>query len=345
MSITYVIPGTSLLDQLNEPTSDGLPDENKDDNCVAASFAEGLHILLGGNWDGDEVKDAVYGQGYVGVQSAARYVQYASDHGVHLAPHDDTQAGLISTIHAQIHQNHPVIVTMPSNWGTAPANPVSPGISTHVGIAVGDGAGYIRVMNPWHGFYQDQPDAWWQARLCYGQVWPMQKVSTSVSGIPSGWTDANGVLTAPAAPDGKRYTCVRGMRLAVTTENHDPTDVPVCEEFSVGEVEVGNTSIGPGVIQFFLKSGQKSWAANFNGGNVFSTWNGREMLALRNALAADVPASQVQSLQAQLNSANSQVAQLQAQIAKLQQQPPAQPLTSQQQGDLAAMAALRSALG
>jgi len=138
---------------------------------------------------------------------------------------------------------------------------------------------------------------------------------------------------------------VRGMRLQVMTENHDPADVPVCEELNVNEVEFGNTSIGAGVVQYFLKSGQKSWAANFNGGNVFETWNGREMLAMRNLLAADVPAAQVQSLQAQLNSANALVAQLQAQIAKLQQTPPTQPLSSQQQADLAAMAALRSALG
>src|SRR6185312_4483443 len=98
MSITYTIPGATLLDQLNEATMDGLPDENANDNCVAASIAEALHILTGRTFDGDELKDAVYGQGYVGFQSAARYVAYCAALGVQLAPINASQAGLIAEI-------------------------------------------------------------------------------------------------------------------------------------------------------------------------------------------------------------------------------------------------------
>ena len=70
---------------------------------------------------------------------------------------------------------------MPSNWATAPADPVHPAGSTHVGLTVGIGADAIRVMNPWHGFMQDASDAWWQARLCEGEVWVMERTNAAMS--------------------------------------------------------------------------------------------------------------------------------------------------------------------
>ena len=349
MTIDYTIPGATQLNQLSEPTMDGLPDENANDNCVPSSIAEGLHILTGGTYDGDELKDAVYGQGWTGFQSAARYVAYCAAKGVTLAPHNDTQAGLVATIHAQVDQGHPVVVTMPSQWGTAPANPVAPSGTTHVGLAVGTGPGYIRVMNPWGGFWQDQPDDWWQARLCEGQVWPMMKAGSSMSGVPSGWTDDGTTLKSPGG-----IPVVRGMRAFVLANAWDPSDVPVVAEQGVPSVEIGNASLGAGVIQWFLKSGQLTWVADFNGGNVFRTYNGQEEHALRAALSG--ASSQVSSAQAQVSSLQGQVAQLQAQITQLQTQlaalqnapapaPVAAPLTAAQQADLAVMAAIRAALG
>ena len=198
MTIDYVIPGATLLDQLDPTTLDGLPANDANDDCVPTSIAEALHILTGKTYDGDELKDAVYGAGYVGPQSAAHYVAYCASQGVTLAAHDGAQSDLIATIHAQVSAGHPVVLTMPSQWGTAPANPVSPSGSTHVGVAVGVGPGEIRVMNPWHAFWQDQSDAWWQARLCYGQVWPMVKAAgASMSGVPRGWSDDGTTLKAP----------------------------------------------------------------------------------------------------------------------------------------------------
>lgn len=131
----------------------------------------------------------------------------------------------------------------------------------------------LRVMNPWHGFYQDATDAWWQARLCYGQVWIAERGANMV---PNGWHDDGSVLTAP---NGK--TCVRGIRAAVLAEAHDPTDVPIDEETSVPVVEYGNTSLGAGVVQFFEKSGQISWT---KARGTFRTWNGQEENALRTIL-------------------------------------------------------------
>lgn len=349
MTIDYVIPGTTLLDQLNPTTLDGLPNINASDDCVAESIAEGLHILTGQNYDGDELTDSVYGANYTGFESASAYVGYCSDHGVALVAHNDTQAGLIATIHAMVSAGHPVVVTMPSQWGTAPADPVHPSGSTHVGIAVGVGAGMIRVMNPWHGFFQDQADDWWAARLCYGQVWVMQqKAGVSVSGVPSGWNDNGTDLTAPNG------VVVKGeIRRFVLNEVHDPADVPVAPESYPSFVELGNQSLGTGAVQFFRVSGQISAVpvdiANPNGAwRAFRTWNGQEMLALHHALdAAQSTASAAQQAasdaQAHLATAQALIATLQQQIAAAQAA--ANPaLTPAQTAAIQAMAALRAAL-
>lgn len=173
-TITYVIPGARTLDQLHEPTFDGHPDENARNNCVAASVAEGLNILTGKRFVADELKDAVYGQSYTGVQAAWRYQQYCHDRGVLLSRFTGSQAELVATVRRQVTQGRPVVVTMPSQWAHAPAHPAHPGGSTHVGLAVGVGPHAIRVMNPWHGFMQDASDEWWAARLCEGEVWVME---------------------------------------------------------------------------------------------------------------------------------------------------------------------------
>ena len=60
----------------------------------------------------------------------------------------------------------------------------------HVGLAVGIGADAIRAMNPWHGFMQDASDAWWQARLCEGEVWVMERTNAAMS--------ISGTITAAA---------------------------------------------------------------------------------------------------------------------------------------------------
>lgn len=245
--ITYVIPGVTLIDQLHEATSDGQVDEDANDNCVAASIAEGLHILTGKVFNGDEVKDTVYGQGYVGVQSARAYTSYCDTQGITLAYRTGNQAQLVACIHAEVSAGHPVLVTMPSMWATAPTDPVHPSGSTHVGIAVGVGAGVLRVMNPWHGFFQDQTDAWWQARLCYGQVWMLtRKVASMTSTVPTGWSDNGKTLTAP---NGKHVTL--GFRDYILTHTWSPTNVPLAAAQGRIPAVLSQPSLGGGTFQVF----------------------------------------------------------------------------------------------
>lgn len=304
MSITYSLPGFRLISQLSEPTQDSYPDENARENCVVASISMALDYLTGGNFNGDELKDAVYGQGYVGAMSAAKYEAYCAARGVTLAPHDGSQSDLIATLHAQVDAGHPCLVTMPSQWGTAPADPVHPSGSTHVGVAYGTGPGMIRVGNPWGGFAQDESDAWWQARLCYGQVWPMQKAAGgAMAGVPAvAWSDNGSVLTAPNG-----QTCGHGIRAHILGESWPAELWPV----------TGEEWDAVGVHQDCRNGGD----ANAAGRRL--TWHKSDNSVTESALDAPAVALQGQLSAAQAAEASDQqtIAQLQAQIAALKSQP------------------------
>ena len=169
------LPKFPLVNQLNEPTTDGHPDENAPRNCVAASLSAALTYLLHKPFYGDQVKDAVYGQGYTGMQAPEHYVAYCKEQGVRLAPFDSPGGLLVTFIHTQIPSGHPVLATIPSQWGI-PVAQQKPGYTTHVVCMAGFAAGWLRAMNPWGGFWQDGNDAYWAARLCYNQVWALSLV-------------------------------------------------------------------------------------------------------------------------------------------------------------------------
>lgn len=115
MGITNTLPGFPLVNQLQEKTTDGYPDENASNNCVAASLSAGLMYLLKRPFDGDELKDAVYGQGYTGEEAPARYVSYCSQQGIALTPYNNSSGWrLVDHIHSEVLAGRPVMVTMPS---------------------------------------------------------------------------------------------------------------------------------------------------------------------------------------------------------------------------------------
>ena len=323
-TITFTLPGASLMSQLANATLDGLPNNDASDNCVGTSVAEGLHALTGRTYDGDEVKDAVYGAAYVGFESATAYVAYCASQGVTLSPFNGaSQQALVDEIHAQVLAGHPVIVTMPSQWGTAPADPTNPSGFTHCGVAVGVGPGAIRVMNPWGGFWQDQPDSWWAARLCYGQVWPMALIGAATMSIPTGWTDDGTTLKAP----GTGAPIVGAIRAYILSHPWAADDVPEGPENSTAQVEFSDPAHGAGVVQYFRHSAIASTQAL----GTYALYAGAECQAAR----------------ALLNTALSQVATLKAQLAAAQATPPAPtvaPPTAQESAALAVVSAIRAAL-
>lgn len=202
------VPNVHLIDQLTEKTYDGKPLDNGPEDCVFCSAAAGTQALDNILVSGDELKDAAKGDNYTGGGNAAWLVPILAraPYYVKLQAVGGTQAQLIGVIREQIKAGHPSIITIPSNWGIAPANPLHPG-NSHCVLACGiddSDSGYMTCMNPWHGFWHREPIAWWRARLCDGAVWPLSKIAApapvpTIVDLPHGykWNAAAGTLTAP----------------------------------------------------------------------------------------------------------------------------------------------------
>jgi hypothetical protein len=276
--ITNTLAGFPLVNQLVDPPADRWPDNNESWNCVPASISAGVSWLLGKVYYGNQLKDAVYGNAYTGGQAPASYAGYLAGLGIELAPYDNTYGpALVAAIYSSLKAGHPTLVTMPSQWGIPYADPVHPSGSTHVGIACGWGNGWIRVMNPWGGFWQDGDNAYWAARLCFGQVWSMSRNGGSMAGVPAGWHDNGEALTAP---NGVPVT--QGFYAWVKSHDWDSNNYPLAPAYSTASVEPGNASIGAGTRQDF-RLGSLGWTEKMN---VYTIWVGQDVRALMAALAA-----------------------------------------------------------
>lgn len=176
--IDFQLANFPQLDQLHDQTTDGYPAENADMDCVPTSIAAALEWLTGRTFDGDGVLDAVpaYGEGYTGGTSASAFVDYCAQQGVKLSSIDGTPAQLVAMLHTLVHQGQPALVTIPGQWNNPATSGANPGPVTHVCCVCGDGPGEIRMMNPWGGFWHDAVDAWLENKLCYGQIWPMERI-------------------------------------------------------------------------------------------------------------------------------------------------------------------------
>lgn len=302
-AITYTMPGVPLLNQLNER-------ENARMDCVFTSNAALATAYLGKPYTGTQIKDMDnnYGTGYVGGASEKNLVDTMARLGIQMVRvAHPTQAELIDEIHWHVPQGHGVIVTMPSNWGTAPANPRSYDGPSHVGLACGVGPGMIRVMNPWGGFWQDESDSWWAARLLDGEVWVGTKIPQGAvkvtTVIPTGWKDDGKTLVAPNG-----VPVVHGFRDYILARSWDANNWPLAAEqvITSGSIEPGNAAIGPGSRQDFRLT-SLGWTQAHN---VYVIYVGQDIRALEQQLAA----------------ANAHVAQLEAQVQQLQSQLASQPV-------------------
>src|SRR5258708_19202113 len=125
--------------------------------------------------------------------------------------------------------------------------------------------------------------------------------------IPTGWHDANNILTAPNG-----VVVVRGFRDYVLNHNWDPANWPLAAEFSTGQLEASNTSIGAGDQQIFRWS-MLGWTT-IRG--VFFEWIGQELAYIRQQVQRY--AAQIQQLQAQAQTDAAQIVQLKAELAAVQ---------------------------
>jgi hypothetical protein len=169
-----------------EPTSDGRLDENAHKNCVAACVAAVLSWATGQPSYGDTVHDAVYGDGYIGGQDSAAYVNYLRGLGVKAIEYQSARGALlVANAKAELALGNPVLLTIPGFWtgSYAGRDMVHYAGGTHEVVACDAGSGWMTCMNPWpsdglHAFYQRQSDVWWAARICYGREFTCQRVIT-----------------------------------------------------------------------------------------------------------------------------------------------------------------------
>lgn len=171
-----------LVDQLNEPTMDGGPDEAAQSNCVPACLSSALMGFYPGKpYDGDELRDAVYGEGSAGGTDPVRYIPYLASQGVLTTEYDSADGwALVHTIVAGLQRHEPVTGAIPSMWATAPADPVHAVGSTHEVLWCDFDGANLTAMNPWpvngqNAFYQTEPLSWWAARIVYGRVFTLAK--------------------------------------------------------------------------------------------------------------------------------------------------------------------------
>ena len=170
-TITYMIPGAHLMNQLAETS-------NPRDDCVFTSCALLVGMLTGKATTGTAIKaaDNNYGPKYVGFASAGNLVDTLDKLGVILTRRgSSTQSGLVALLRTFVASGAPCLVTMPSQWNSAVSvrgyNPRTYTGYMHVGVACGLGPGMIRVMNPWGGWWQDGSDSYWAQRLLTGDIW------------------------------------------------------------------------------------------------------------------------------------------------------------------------------
>lgn len=202
-----------LIDQRTQLGTDGRAPEDGTKDCVPASLASMAAALLGTPQDADAYHDAVYGQGYLGMQDPAAYVSYLASKGLTLTCFTGTPADLLTHALACIRAHTPVLLSIPSDWDANP--PTSADAHMVAGCDVDSSAGSdwdhltITAMNPWgtagdgytHAAYQTQTLNWWTQRLTacsYKAIWVMTRTAGGGSmGVPSGWHDDGTTLTAP----------------------------------------------------------------------------------------------------------------------------------------------------
>lgn len=242
MSIDFHLDNFPTLSQNHEP-SNPYPDANAGLDCVPTSIAAALTWFTGTPYYGDEIIDQVsaYGPTYTGGTAAVNYEGYCAQRGISLFPMDGSPAQLVAAIHSQVHQNRPVLVTVPGQWNNPATSGQNPGSVTHVMVVCGDGPGSIQVMNPWTGAFEEYADSWFAVKLCYGQIWPMEATHM----VPTGWNDDGTTLTAP---NGQKV--LYGFRQKILSmPNFDPANLPLGPEVASANVD----GKGPGSRQDFTQ--------------------------------------------------------------------------------------------
>ena len=167
-----------LVNQLNSPTFDQKPDENKFFNCVIASLV-GMILYyrpgLRGKLSPDSLKDAVLGEGYANQGTdAAWFVDYIAKHfGLKLSRVNGNAAALVAAAHACIAKGIPILFTEPDPY----VNISLPQYAgwTHVCTWFKEIPGGLEAIDPFGAKLIDRSDAAWANTVIAGGSWMMEE--------------------------------------------------------------------------------------------------------------------------------------------------------------------------
>ncbi len=218
------------------------PDANADFNCVPACVAAALQYVTSRDFEPNQVKDAVYGPGYVGGTAASAFSTYAALQGAHLFPISSTSGvGLVQQARQQLLAERPVIATEPD-----PYAPASNGW-THVICFYKWDAMTLTAMDPWTGADITRSDQEWATLLLDGEIWSME----SLRSIPAGWQDTGRVLIAPNG-----ISVVLGFRDHITSPavKWDAANWPVAKENGRDPAADSLPTLGRGTWQPFKRA-------------------------------------------------------------------------------------------
>lgn len=166
------------VNQLTQPANDGGPDNNAQEDCTPAVLSWAIKQLTGRDVSADELKDAVYGAGYVGPTAFGSFARLCEAWGVGMtATIGLSPADMATHVSSVLSRGHCAGVAIASDWGNNPPHATT----THSVCIVQQEAfnGMFTAMNPWGGFWQKQPVAWWVERFRLGAVYELAPLEQS----------------------------------------------------------------------------------------------------------------------------------------------------------------------
>lgn len=194
---TGYLPSFPPINQLHEPASDGQPDENANDNCWAVAGVAAVNHLMSTGYNGDELHDYVYGQGYIGGGNLSdpKALAWLTMRGCHLDAgmwaSDQNIEAVMAYVRRHLDLGHPVVATIPSQWGVQTRDTAT---GYHAVDIIGYSSTGYQIMNPWGGGEPWMAGSWLPDRIVnVAAVWRLGGATVAWKRNSDGTaTDAHG---------------------------------------------------------------------------------------------------------------------------------------------------------
>jgi hypothetical protein len=281
--------GFPLVSQRTTVTGDGRPSENALYDCVAACVDAmcryWLHTPENSIFNPDHFKDVAYGENWKNDGTdAARYVDYCKTLGINLYSVKATSAmEAITLAHEYIEKGIPATFTELDPY--VDTNLAQYAGWTHACCWFADDNNGLTALDPFIGKALYKTNGAWASVLRSNQLWIAEK-EASMSGIPQGWRDDGTTLVSPSSVQGGPDVHITGLiRDYVLAHNWDYRNVAMSPAEHKDQLELSNSSLGPGWQQTFRWSMLGVPDSGPLAGKVIWEWLGQELEYLRGLYA------------------------------------------------------------